>query len=313
MKTTPIRIVAVFIMLFSILAALPKPGSADRGSIPWDYSDSQGGLGQQNGLPPEIYEPAQNAVIAWNGKEEILVLSTDLKASKPTRVLEVLPLPSEPIVTRGDSAIFGKFNEMILRELRISWYSGKGSGGTREETDQAAEVTFHEKIGAHDISVVHVLDSGYFEQWINDYFKKQGAGPKKISPVLMATIDQYLLDGHHWFVFDVVELGLQLKSNDAIQYRFATDKFYYPMRISATDSGETNISLITLTEKGLSSYFGLPQEKIQQRHRVLRLPISKISTVHEEMATMFNGEEISLQTLRIRGNLKEFDLDVLAR
>lgn len=262
---------------------------------------------------PEIYEPAQNAVIAWNGKEEILVLATDLKASKPTKVLEVLPLPSEPVVTRGDSAIFAKFNALIRRELGSRLDYGRGLSDSRAEMDQAAEVTFHEKIGAHDISVVHVLDSGYFEQWINDYLKKQGTGPQKISPVLMATIDQYLLDGHHWFVFDVVELGLQLKSNDAIQYRFASDKFYYPMRISATDSGDTNINLITLTEKGLSNYFGLPQEKIKQRHPMLRLPTSKISNVQEEMAKMFNSEKISLQTLRIQGNLKAFDLDVLAR
>ena len=129
----------------------------------------------------------------------------------------------------------------------------------------------------------------------------------------MATIDQYLLDGDHWFVFDVVELGTQLKSNDAIQYRFATDKFYYPMRISATDSGETNVGLIALTEKGLSHYFGLPQEKIKQQHRLLRLPTTKILDIHEGMGKLFNSDEICLQSLRIQGNLKSFDLDVLAR
>jgi len=308
-----LRIVTVFIVTVMVAAGLPETVAADLGSIPWGYLDSQDSSIQSIGTPPEIFEPAQNAVIAWNGREEILVLTTDLKASKPTKVLEVLPLPSEPVVTRGDSTIFAKFNDLILRELRNNWYSGKGRGGSQADSDQAAEVTFHEKIGAHDISVVHVLDSGYFEQWINGYLKKQGAGPQKISPVLMATIEQYLLDGHHWFVFDVVELGLEVKSNDAIQYRFASDKFYYPMRISATDSGETNINLIALTEKGLSRYFGLPQEKIRQRHRILQLPAVKVAAVHEEMAKMFSGNEISIQTLRIQGNLKAFDLDVLAR
>ena len=313
MRKLLVRLIKVVFVVIVFSMALSESGSADRGSIPWGYGDMQDVSIQQNGLLPEIFEPAQNAVIAWNGQEEILVLATDLKASKPTKVLEVLPLPSEPVVTRGDSTIFAKFNALILQELRSSWFSGKGPGGSRVETDQSAEVTFHEKIGAHDISVVHVLDSGYFEQWINNYLEKQGSGPQKISPVLMATIDQYLLDGHHWFVFDVVELGLQLKSNDAIQYRFASDKFYYPMRISATDSGETNINLIALTTTGLSHYFGLPQEKIKQRHRSLRIPSSKISSIHEEMGKMFDGGEFSLQSLRIQGNLKAFDLDVLAR
>ena len=267
----------------------------------------------EDNLPTEIFEPAQNAVIAWNGHEEILVLTTDLSATRPTKVLEVLPLPSEPVVTKGDGTLFAKFNNLILRELRSNWYSGKGPGGSREGAETAAEVTFHEKIGAHDISVVHVLDSGYFSRWIEAFLKKNGAGAQTISPVLLATIEQYLLDGHHWFVFDVVELGRQTKTNDAIQYRFATDKFYYPLRISNTDSGNTNIQLVAVTENGLSRFFGLPQEKIRQRHRQLRLSKNSVSEIHEEMAKMFAGAELGVQTLRIQGNLKEFDLDVLAR
>lgn len=297
------RAILVMFVTLSILT-MPGIGQADRGSIPW---------GMEDNLPTEIFEPAQNAVIAWNGREEILVLTTDLSATRPTKVLEVLPLPSEPVVTKGDGTLFAKFNNLILRELRSNWYSGKGPGGSREGAETAAEVTFHEKIGAHDISVVHVLDSGYFARWIEAFLKKNGAGAQTISPVLLATIEQYLLDGHHWFVFDVVELGRQTKTNDAIQYRFATDKFYYPLRISNTDSGNTNIQLVAVTENGLSRFFGLPQEKIRQRHRQLRLSKDSVSEIHEEMAKMFAGAELGVQTLRIQGNLKEFDLDVLAR
>lgn len=295
---------AITAIVFGLVFTLPQPGFADRGSIPWGNWNAQD--------MPEIFEPAQNAIIAWNGKEEILLLSTDLKASKPTKVLEVLPLPSEPIVTRGDVATFAKINALINDELRQNWFGGKGPGDTRAASG-AAEVTFHEKIGSHDIRVVHVLESSEFEQWIRDFFKKEGTGPQHISPVLLATIEQYLLDGYHWFVFDVVELGLQLKSNDAIQYRFATDKFYYPMRISATDSGETSIRLVALTERGLSRYIGLPQESIRQAHRKLQVDTAKIANISQEMGSLFRSETISLQTLRIQGNLKSFDLDVLAR
>ena len=295
---------AIAALILGLVFSLPQLASADRGSIPWGNWDAQN--------MPEIYEPAQNAIIAWNGKEEILLLSTDLKASKPTKVLEVLPLPSEPIVTRGDVATFAKINALINDELRQNWFGGKGPGDTRAASG-AAEVTFHEKIGSHDIRVVHVLESSEFEQWIRDFFKKEGAGSQQISPVLLATIEQYLLDGYHWFVFDVVELGLQLKSNDAIQYRFASDKFYYPMRISATDSGETNIRLVALSERGLSSYLGLPQETIRQAHRKLQPKTEKIAAINQEIASLFNDATISIQTLRIQGNLKSFDLDVLAR
>ena len=296
---------AIAALILGLVFSLPQLASADRGSIPWGNWDAQN--------MPEIYEPAQNAIIAWNGKEEILLLTTDLKASKPTKVLEVLPLPSEPVVTRGDVTTFAKINALINDELRLNWFGGKGPGNERAATGQAAEVTFHEKIGAHDIRVVHVLDSSDFEQWVRTFFQKEGTGAQQISPVLLATIEQYMLDGYHWFVFDVVELGLQLKSNDAIQYRFASDKFYYPMRISATDSGETNIRLVALSERGLSSYLGLPQETIRQAHRKLQPETAKIAAINQEIASLFNGATISIQTLRIQGNLKSFDLDVLAR
>ena len=67
--------------------------AADRGSI---------------SLRPNIklYEPNQRAIIAWNGRTEILLLSTDLRASAPTKVLEVLPLPAEPKVKKGSIRSF---------------------------------------------------------------------------------------------------------------------------------------------------------------------------------------------------------------
>ncbi|HJH27131.1 MAG TPA: hypothetical protein C5S37_10290 [Methanophagales archaeon] len=41
-----------------------------------------------------LQESGQNAIVAWNGDEEIIILSTDAKSSESTLVLEVLPLPS---------------------------------------------------------------------------------------------------------------------------------------------------------------------------------------------------------------------------
>ena len=70
---------------------------------------------------------------------------------------------------------------------------------------------------------------------------------------------------------------------------------------------------LSFPERGLSSYFGLPQESIRQAHRKLQVETAKIANINQEMASLFRSETISLQTLRIQGNLKSFDLDVLAR
>lgn len=49
-------------------------------------------------LDPSTYlkETGQAAIIAWNGKEEIIILSTTLESEKKIKFIEVIPLPSEP-------------------------------------------------------------------------------------------------------------------------------------------------------------------------------------------------------------------------
>ena len=47
----------------------------------------------------DIEEPAQRAIIAHDGQNEIIILQTDVKASKETKVVEFMPLPSKPKVS----------------------------------------------------------------------------------------------------------------------------------------------------------------------------------------------------------------------
>ncbi len=66
--------------------------------------------------PPEIHldQSAQNAIVAWNGSEEIIVLSSNIKSSNEATVLEILPLPSEPSkVEEGSFESFEKLTELI--------------------------------------------------------------------------------------------------------------------------------------------------------------------------------------------------------
>ena len=73
---------ARLIILLLVLLTLNTSAYGDMGAIP---------------LIPnvQVFEPNQRAIIAWDGEEEILLLSTDLSASKPTKILEILPVPNE--------------------------------------------------------------------------------------------------------------------------------------------------------------------------------------------------------------------------
>ncbi len=166
----------------AVLAVLAAAAHADRGSIPF--------------IPGvEIFEPIQRAMIAWNGEEEILLLSTDLRASAPTKVLEVLPLPSEPEVKKGDIEVFKRavnlINSRIRRRHGAAVSKGRGLS-LGEYAPPAGEVTFHKRIGAHDVSVVHVLNRRGFIEWVEDYLRSKGVENPKIPEGLKSVVGEYL-------------------------------------------------------------------------------------------------------------------------
>ena len=80
-----------------------------------------------------------------------------------------------------------------------------GGGGPAREPP-AGEVTLHDKIGSHDISVTHVLHRRGFIDWVEGYLRKAGVGNPTIPEPMKAVVDEYLHDKFEWFVFDVVEL-----------------------------------------------------------------------------------------------------------
>ena len=87
------------LLVFAVVFAA-RFASADCGGIPFVAG-------------VKLFEPTQRAAIAFNGSEEILLLSTDLRSSEPTKVLEVLPLPSEPKVSKGDVKFFTNAVDLI--------------------------------------------------------------------------------------------------------------------------------------------------------------------------------------------------------
>jgi hypothetical protein len=97
-------ILLISVLVITVLICIYPPLYADKGSIPFRPH-------------AQIFEPNQRALIAWNEWEEILLLTTDLHASISTKVLEVIPLPSEPEVKEGDIEIFYEATEIINRHL----------------------------------------------------------------------------------------------------------------------------------------------------------------------------------------------------
>jgi hypothetical protein len=264
-----------------------------------------------------IFEPNQRAVIGFNGREEILVLSTDLRASEPTKVLQVLPLPGEPKVAKGDFSLFVKATDLINLKLARpprgsgGGMGGMGDGGAAARSAPAGEVTFHDKIGSHDISVTHVLHRRGFVDWVENYLRKAGVDNPTIPEPMKAVVDEYLRDRFQWFVFDVVELGKEVKTKEAIQYHFPTRSLYYPLRITRTEEGDTMIRLLVLSPN-LVRLPNTGSVRVRVAHDPIRITSKELQSLgNDEMTAFLESRSCMLRIWEVTGPLSGFKRDIV--
>ena len=290
-----ISIIATFFIFYPL-----STGFANRGMMPVNPN-------------VQIFEPNQRAMIAWNGDVEILLLSTDLRASDSTMILEVLPLPSEPDVKKGDLETFRKATDLINKKL----YSGRMAKGPELSEGvvvPSGEVTFHKRIGAHDISVTHLLEAQGFVDWVFEYLKTLGIEGNIISDRMQSLIENYISDGFEWFVFDVVSIGTETVTNEPIQYRFRSDHVFYPLKITSTAQGSTSIELLILTPRLLSRFPSLPIDRIRLKHDPISISQEELDELNEDMSELLRKyDRLRLRIWEIQGDLKDFDSDLLAR
>ncbi len=210
--------------------------------------------GDRGGIPfvpdVKIYEPGQKAIVAWNKGKEVLILSTDVQASADTKVIEIMPFPSNPKVEKGNPVSFIYVEYLVNRAIKDNMDSMKrgAKSEARGGKPKGVEIISHQKIGAHDITTLKVNDVNEFIKWIKDYFRKN-AKEAKLPEALRKVISAYIKDGYCYFAFDVIELSKKKKSVEPIIYTFDSKCLYYPLKISSLYHAETEITLATVTKE----------------------------------------------------------------
>ena len=226
-----LRIVSIGIFFFVLVLFSIPSVYADRGMIP---------------VSPEVsvYEPGQKAIVAWNGQEEILILSTDVTSSRETLVLELLPLPSKPEV---EAARFQSFEEI----QRLIWDEGANLF-YRSSKDEAragsVEVVFHEEIGAHDITVVRAMDAVELVDWTKNFLQANNVNETVSLGNFEPAVKAYMGRGFRYYVLDLITVTPDERSVDPILYRFSSSFLYYPLAITSPVPGESEIILFLLTK-----------------------------------------------------------------
>ena len=286
------------VVLISFSLSIPL-ASADRGILP--VTDV------------EVYGPGQKAIIAWNGAAERLILSTDLYASADARVLEVLPLPSEPSVEEGSFASFDAVQSLMVKNVpRADTLQGR----------RELEVVFHEKVGAHDVTVVKATSVEELIRFVFDYARRMGLAQPGVEKNTRGILSDYLTRGFIYWVFDLVDLYSTPRSVNPIIYEFESASLYYPLKISATAEGETEIILYLITPERIDESV-IPSKMRIARYLPTEQPIQfqlspdELSTIEKGIALLFPMLMIYppppaawLTTVKFDGNLSDLDFDL---
>ncbi|RLI42207.1 hypothetical protein DRO59_04855 [Candidatus Bathyarchaeota archaeon] len=287
-------------IIFFLLVLFPFPFvHADRGMIP---------------VFPEVsvYEPGQKAIVAWNGQEEILILSTDVISSSETLVVELLPLPSKPEIEIASFQSFEEIQRLIWEEgLNRFMYSTKG-----EARSGSVEVVFHEKIGAHNITVVKAVDATELVDWIGNFLQANSVDKTVSLGDFESVVKDYMGRGFRYYALDLITVTSDEKSVDPILYKFNSSFLYYPLVITSPVPGETEIILFLLTEAQVNEDYQ-PMQKAYYRvvgeiSKPIEFVLSKgeLSKIDLRIGELFD-DGAWLTVLKYDGNLSWLTRDLM--
>lgn len=288
-----------YFLISLLLLFFPVLIFADRGMVVW---------------PPEIRldQSAQNAIVAWNGREEIIILSSDIETSNNATVLEILPLPSNPSeIKEGSFDSFENLVDIINDKLKLGRILAPGEFAEKAlQLPAGIEIVFQKEIGAHEVTVVKVNDLDYFLNWAKDFAKKKQLSEKQFSSDFKEGVKNYLKKDIKYFVFDVIEVGKEKESVKPLIYRFESNFLCYPLLISGiSDIGESmgRVNLFLITDK--NTYINYHSLNVSNRI-VVELTKDELKKVSNDLAGFFE-REVRVERVDIYSKLRDLNKDAM--
>ena len=276
--------------------------------LPITYAD-RGGFSP---IGERVSESGQKAIIAWNGTHEILILSTDVSSSNESEVVEIMPLPSNPAVSKGEIQSFLKVEELVNTYLAIAssrfYLSGREHKGGEEQTAPKITMTFQEIIGVHYLTVVMAEEASELIQWLENFLEKEGYN-KTLPYNIEELLSYYMQNEINFFAIDIIKTNATVRTIDPLIYGFKSSKLYYPLRISTLFSGYTDASLFTITDNALNDV-SLVKEGFLKKVQ-FQIKQETLAEISSNITQLFSSNPY-LCYFRFSGPLTRFKGDVLA-
>lgn len=260
-----------------------------------------------------VYEPGQKAIIAWDGSEEIMILSVDVYSEKSTKALHMVPFPTLPEVELGTVESFKQIEQIMYTYER---YGSDNSYGNDSEVVAPSggniEIVFQEQIGAHDITAVEIKSPLDFTNWVKDFLEGKGITNRKLPNELDIVVGHYTEQYIRHFVFDVIDLQPNEKSVDPIIYKFKSNYLFFPLEISSIIEGSTEITLALITPTNVPMNSNALRDLGFDRDYDEIIAQTELNEVNKDIANMFE-DKCRLSLYEGYFELKDLEDDVVIR
>ncbi len=316
-KAKPVLFALYLLQAFLMIPALAVTAGADR-MVLVPYPDVA------------VIEGAQAAVIAWNGTHEYLLLSVNARLSGLTQeaavagrarvlAIQIMPFPSIPEVSEGDRYVFHRLGEVLTEHLleKYRYYPTplyRGLGGPWHAGEESISLVFFGEIGAHHLAVLEVRDAGQLIDWVKDFYAEKGlylTGQEDLLKRAEAVVADYVRRGYRYFAVDMIVLAEEDKTIEPLAYTFECDYVYYPLYISSTSGGETDVKLFVLADAWLSkSQVAAAGLEVALRDELSNAELMRISPVIREF---MGGGPVRITVLTYSGPAEELKADLEAK
>lgn len=284
------RIRAWNLLTFSValLSLHSHTALADHGGCPC-------ATGSPDDATIDIAEPAQRAVVLWNGQTEQLLLATDiaLTVAREGSAVEFIPLPSKPSAVHAESTqVLDRVVEWATdRRIDVSHFASALPKGTLRHDPFPASITQPFQLAQQMIRVC--------------------AFTARFQSGVAGIAASYLQRGFAWFVIDQIDVDSKPRSFPPISYRFASQHLYYPLETSTAAVGITHIELILITPSGVSD-LGTESRPVNAGPATV-VDTESLGTIDAEWPALFSQPTVAVQHVVIDGALGDLRFDLMSK
>ncbi len=260
-----------------------------------------------------LFQPGEQAIVAFNGKKETIIVRQYLKSSRYTEALRVFPFQSEVKFGIADASVFSKVKNLAkAKKLAYKTKYTEIAGGKKQNRYQffVSDRYLGRPVG---MRVVKVVKPRNLYKIINSKVRKQK--PENSFQFLTAkqktTFNYYLERRFNYFYLDEIKVRPKTRGIRPIYYSFNTDKLYYPLELGRFffRSGEIRIFL-------LYSQNSVDPDCLSSAGNgwitTGSVTVSKdeVKRIDPGISSLFDTGKIKLRVLLYRGELDSLSVDL---